>query len=91
MTLLKSTERGNVHMSDTKTPLIIKPGESELFCFVTNDIQKHMKLGNALREAFERGDARCHVEVRIRRAGLFKTQYISSETTNFTPTSNRKE
>ncbi len=50
-------------ITDTKTPLVVKPGESLHFALITNLKQREMKLGAATREAFERGDGLCHATV----------------------------
>lgn len=73
----------NFDLKDTSIPLIVKVGESVQFCLVTNQKQREMKLGDAMREAFERADGLCRATVTTRRVGLVKRQRCRSLTARF--------
>jgi hypothetical protein len=70
-------------LSDTRTPLIVSPGEGKVFALLTSDRQKDMNLGPALRELYERGDGKCHLSVVLRRSGLLRRQRYRTATAVF--------
>ena len=61
-------------MSDTDTPIIVPSGGGVLVGLLTSERQKHMELGGALRDLYEREDGVCYLTVGLRRPGLLRRQ-----------------
>jgi hypothetical protein len=65
------------------TPLVVRQGEDCEFAFVTKSTQSEMDFGKELRVAFERGEAKCCLSIKLRRVGLIKRQGYKSASTLF--------
>ncbi len=78
---LAVVREGNIE--DIATPLVVKAGEDASVCFITDNIQRTMDLGKAIRESFDRGKAACRVKIRVFRVGLFPNQEIWSMPLSF--------
>ena len=81
--LIRRDDKGARSLQDTNTPLVIKQGEDCEFAFITKSAQSGMELGKALREAFDRGQGKCHLTVVLRRVGLLKRQRYRSASSQF--------
>ncbi len=90
LTLLKYKKDGSSSYVDTLNPIVIKPSTDTEFAVMTKDIQGDMDLGNAVREAFDRGEGKCHVSLWIRKVGLIRRQRYNSPSTNFMATEKAK-
>ena len=72
-------EDGHLYMKRAaKMPFVLQGGSGTLLGFLTNNMQIEMKFGQAIREAFNRGQATCYIQINLRKVGLFKKQLFKS-------------
>jgi len=76
---------------DTDTPVVVKPGDDASICFITNNIQKEMPLGTAIRESYNRGQAYCRIHIKVTKIGLLKTQGVWSSKAVFRSSIKQKD
>lgn len=65
-------------LQETKNLIVVESGSSNVFGVMTTKTQGEMKLGNNLREVFNRGQGECRIVVVIQKVGLIKRQSIKS-------------
>jgi hypothetical protein len=89
LALVKTTDEGREYIADTNTPLVVRAGSDTKFVVITRDTQGQMELGDAMRECFNRGQAKCHITVKMRKIGLLKRQTFQSQSTEFLSSSKK--
>ncbi len=76
-------EGGKRILSDTRSPIVVRPGGDAEFAFITDMTQSGMDLGKAMRECYDRAESRCHITVAMRKVGLLKRQKCRSAKSTF--------
>jgi hypothetical protein len=76
-------EEDEPKISDINHPLIVGPESEMFFAIITSKTQSEMDKGSAIREAFERGEAKFKVKIPIIKKGFFKHQTYESEELDF--------
>lgn len=67
-------------------PIVLQPSSSVQLGFITKRTQGDMPLGADIRAAFNRKQANCQVEIRVRKIGLFKRRIYKSAKAPFVET-----
>lgn len=87
LVLVSEAENGELSLERTaRMPFVLQGGSSVILGFLTRKTQGEMRFGKAIREAFERGQANCQVEINLRKIGLIKKQRYKSQTSSFSET-----
>lgn len=87
LVLISETENGELSLERrARMPFVLQGGSSALLGFLTKNTQGEMRFGKAIREAFERRQASCQVEIHLRKIGLIKKQLYKSQISSFSET-----
>jgi len=62
----------------TNEPIVVPAQSASVFGLITAKIQGEMQLGVSLQDAYQTGEGRCRVLVKIRKTGLMPNQYVKS-------------
>jgi hypothetical protein len=89
LALVKTTDKEEEYIADTNTPLVVPAGTDATFAVITRDTQGKMPLGSAIRECYNRGQARCNIAVTLRKVGLVKRQKFRSQLSEFISSDNK--
>jgi hypothetical protein len=91
--LVQDTERKNeassvfdLGLAEARHPLVIKPATDADFGFLTTRTQSEMPFGSAIREVFDRQQAKVIVRITARTAGIRKQKVCASTAVSFEET-----
>ncbi|RPH92744.1 hypothetical protein EHM69_12110 [candidate division KSB1 bacterium] len=86
LVLLEKDESGKIHHIKTRTPLVVRGTSGVEVAFFTSIVQKEMKRGKALRDAFVTGKANCSINFNLETAGIFRSKKVRTRPTPFRST-----
>jgi hypothetical protein len=86
LAVLADSQDGSKSIRDTKKPVVIRPLSDTEVVLITSLTQGDMRMGSAIREAFDRKEAEFRLAFTFEKVGLIKRQRYRAQSTAFVQT-----